>query len=33
VVIIKAGRAIGMIKSENIPEMIEYIQSEMAKKE
>ncbi len=29
VVIVKADRAVGMIKSENIPEMIEYIESEM----
>lgn len=29
VVIIKADKAIWMIKSENIPDMIEYIQSEM----
>ncbi len=31
VVIIKADRAVGMIKAENIPEMIKYIESEMDK--
>lgn len=29
VVIIKADKAVGMIKAENIPAMIDYIQSEM----
>ncbi len=31
VVIVKANKAVGMIKSENIPEMIAYIQEEMKK--
>lgn len=29
VVIMKAEKAVGMIKAENIPEMIKYIESEM----
>ena len=31
VVIVKAEKAVGMIKSENIPDMIDYIQWEMNK--